>query len=216
MNMNFPQQAAERPGAPNLKTREIRWFFAGETPGLKSPFEGLSEDQFALESRTDRYLRVPGREDLGIKIRQGRLEVKYRTRTPEGFEAAPGVRGMLECWEKLGFELSPGGVPGMLPENFEASWVEVHKQRWVTSVRMAEDLWQYTPPWKRGTDSVQLEYTRVGLEGLSWDTFGLEWPYGQPPDLAKAILREWALPHRLEEKDSMGYPAFLLQHPGPS
>jgi hypothetical protein len=214
--MNGSQRVVEGSGAANVRTLEIRWFFAEDQPGLKSPFDGFTPEQFALESRTDRYLLVPGREDLGIKVRQGRLEVKYRIGRPEGFKAAPGIRGRVECWEKLGFELAPGGVPGALPENFGASWVELHKQRWAASVRLEDGRLNYTPPWKRSPDSVLVEYTKISLEGGARYTFGLEWPDGGSSDLAQALLKEWVLPHGLRQRDSMGYPAFLLHRSGPS
>ena len=194
---------------PNFSTLEIRWFFRENHRRLKSGFGGLSPEQYTLESRVDAYLHLPGREDLGIKVRQGRLEVKYRTSGPDVVEAAPGIQGMLEGWEKLSFELNPYGIPHILPEDFMASWLKVTKERLVTKVRLADGVWHYYPPGESIPGSVQVEYTGIRVRGMQWYTFGIEWLPGNPPDLAQAVVEQWVHPEGLKETDSMGYPAFI-------
>ena len=196
-------------GLPNLKTLEIRWFFREDCHSLRSGFGRLPSEQLTRESRTDNYLRLPGRDDLGIKIRQGRLEIKYRICGPRAVEATPGIRGVQEGWEKLGFELTPDGIPRNLPGDFEAAWVKVAKQRLVTTVHLADGQWHFQPPQQSIPGAVQVEYTRIRLEGMQWYTFGVEWPHGDPPDLALAVVKEWGPPEGLKEGDSMGYPTFI-------
>lgn len=198
----------ERSGNPNVKTREIRWFFQEERPGILALFEGLQPDQVTVETRRDDYLCLPEKEDLGIKIRQGRLEFKYRTQGPQPPENAL-IAGKEECWEKLGFELKQGAIPPVLETHSEAFWVQVTKHRWVTMVRATDGELHFSPPGRPYPESVQVEYTRLGVKGQEWHTSGFEWSSGQPLGLPESFLKRWVVPEGLSEANSMGYPAFL-------
>ncbi|MDM9630278.1 hypothetical protein [Robiginitalea aurantiaca] len=197
-----------RTGIPNVQTLEIRWFFEEDRPGLKAIFQGLQPEQYAVESRTDTYLLLPGREDLGIKLRQGRLEIKFRSKGSET-GAISGIHGNIECWEKLGFELGQERMFPHLPEHSEASWISVAKKRWVTMAGVTDGEIHYEPPGSPRAESVQVEYTQLGLEGRQWFTLGFEWPRRQPLSLPEPLLRKWVMPEGFTEEISMGYPAFL-------
>jgi hypothetical protein len=53
--------------------------------------------------RQDRYLMIPGHDDMGIKWRDGRLEIKGREASL-GYRAfAPGIEGLCERWIKWSY-----------------------------------------------------------------------------------------------------------------
>ncbi|MCB0824286.1 MAG: hypothetical protein KDC09_16435, partial [Bacteroidales bacterium] len=60
-----------------VTTAEIRWFYKGEIPAdfLKwfGGFNGLFEEQAV---RTDLYLKMNENTNYGIKLREGKFEVK--------------------------------------------------------------------------------------------------------------------------------------------
>ena len=88
-----------------LSTFEARWFFPGsleETgPGVEAWFRTapggggpapLAWDPAPPAWRQDHYLVVPGHDDMGIKWREGRLEIKGREAALGHTAFAPGSR----------------------------------------------------------------------------------------------------------------------------
>jgi len=60
-----------------LESTEIRWFFKGNiSSNVSKILAETSPDVY--ESRTDYYLFVQGCDNVGIKIRNSRLEIKWR------------------------------------------------------------------------------------------------------------------------------------------
>jgi hypothetical protein len=53
--------------------------------------------------RQDRYLLVPGDDDMGIKWREGRLEIKGRTSAGGLQVLAPEIAGVCERWLKWSY-----------------------------------------------------------------------------------------------------------------
>ena len=78
------------------------------------------------ESRTDEYLRLPDRDDLGVKRRGGlQLDLKVRTGVEQEVILPDGFDGPIEAWTKWSFLLgSEETLPGA------GSWVRVDKRRW--------------------------------------------------------------------------------------
>jgi hypothetical protein len=99
-------------------TLEVRWFFPGSPAGGGAGVEGWFRSRPRYGGgdepaplawapppgwRQDRYLVVPGQDDMGIKWREGRLEIK-------GLEAAlgkrmfaPAIEGRCERWLKWSY-----------------------------------------------------------------------------------------------------------------
>jgi hypothetical protein len=88
------------------------WFHGG--PSVSEP-----------ERRTDEYLRLPDRDDLGVKRRAGiQLDLKLRTRAPSGVALPDGFDGPVEAWTKWSFPLGPE------LSLHDRSWIPVEKLRW--------------------------------------------------------------------------------------
>lgn len=194
----------------SMKTQEIRWFFGQAQAPLESLFQALPGDVVTREERTDHYLAPLLSDGLGIKVREGRLEIKSRTARPHPGQIAPGLEGCFETWVKYGFELRGSGLDPVggrpAPE-----WLRVHKKRWGTLLEPLPGEVRFHP---LGTDPggwVQLEYTHFSLNGQMWYTFGLEWlaeaPFGIPEPFFADIFKGT----RLLRERSLGYPAFLCQ-----
>jgi hypothetical protein len=118
-----PAPSAEWSVLVPLSTLEVRWFFAGPLeasgPGMEYWFRtrarfggGGRPPALAWEPappawRQDRYLLVPGHGDMGIKWREGRLEIKGREAALGRQMLAPGVEGMCERWLKWSYASTP-------------------------------------------------------------------------------------------------------------
>jgi hypothetical protein len=82
-----------------LSTREVRWFFDGGVdahPALKRWFEPTERSE---SGPPDVYLLVPDAADMGIKLRDGALQIKGRVAMP-GVEAFGRHQGAVERWIK--------------------------------------------------------------------------------------------------------------------
>ncbi len=88
----------------DLLFREIRWFLPGPVPTQIFDWfqKALPGDRInSAFPRLDIYLVVSGREDLGLKVREGRFEIK--TRPIEGTQHGlldGKIAGIQESWTK--------------------------------------------------------------------------------------------------------------------
>jgi hypothetical protein len=103
-------------------TLEVRWFCQGplaETgPGVEAWFRArpllgggkplpIKWAPAAPAWRQDRYLLLPDHDDLGIKWREGRLEIKGREVVLGQLVFAGGIEGRVERWLKWSYAGSP-------------------------------------------------------------------------------------------------------------
>ncbi|GAB5536506.1 MAG: hypothetical protein Rubg2KO_27550 [Rubricoccaceae bacterium] len=182
-----------------IESLEVRWFLPGPIPDpVQAWFEGLGL-QVALEARTDRYLIPTESDDLGLKVREGRVEAKQRAGQGErgrwgSAEAAPA------SWRKwsLGLATDAPLAPG---------WADVAKarrQRWVQGEGAA----------------CALELAEVSLEGAVWWSICLEASGGER--MARQRVFEDAAGRWLDRSDApslspaaaCGYPAWLRREAG--
>lgn len=88
-------------------TRELRWFFEGSAPTKVSAwFEQLSggADLIKVKERTDVYFLVEGHEEFGVKLREGKLELKWRTLLAPFMTIDEKHSGKQVEWRKQGWE----------------------------------------------------------------------------------------------------------------
>lgn len=193
----------------SLKTREVRWFLPNPRPDLVLWFEGLSADAYTREAREDQYLLLPRQVALGVKVREGRLELKYRIGSPESVWVAPGVPGRLEEWEKFSLQTEAAG-PYAIEDRVAACWLPVLKKRLVTLVTSGENGPAFHAPDQAVTAGVQLEYTELQIEGTRRTTIGLEWPSDSGVRFPETFLGQLLGKMDLQGAPSMGYPEFLV------
>lgn len=205
---------------PSLRSVEVRWFGMRRTPIELEEWFGSSGGRPAETScRTDRYLWLCDTDALGIKLREGRLEIKQRT-IDSGVLAFPGgARGRVEAWRK--WCCSAAGESDVAwPGDDESGWIDVVKERRLRSFKQLSDgslagcrADEYPPA------GGHLELTRLDVAEARprhWWTLGAE-AFGSSDDLF-ALLRRLighdaprTLPAALAGTVSCGYPAWLRQ-----
>jgi hypothetical protein len=84
-----------------LITCEMRWFFDGHLPAEVAGW--LEGGPAAPAWREDPYLILPGAVDMGIKRREGRLEIKGRTAVLGVHTVGPEIQGVAERWCKWSY-----------------------------------------------------------------------------------------------------------------
>lgn len=105
---------------------EIRWFFAGEPD--RASVEWFTTSRLGRQEapRTDQYLLLPGCTTAGVKVREGRLEIKALTGQSEPARFDNGICGLSESWIKWSRQLvgrSDDWLKG------DETWVSVEKRR---------------------------------------------------------------------------------------
>lgn len=199
-------------------TVEVRWFHEGDIPGAVLTWFAAGQGAPAQPlSRIDSYLRLADTEALGIKLREGCIEVKQRQRNYGAVRLSERASGWMEGWRKWSFALAGLEREGAGPALTASHWVEVRKRRWLRRYRITDE---------GGLVAVSLEtypglgcdweLTAVRAGDGAWWTLALE-AFGQGPGrrdallaLAEEVLAVGQAP-ALQERNSFGYPAWLAR-----
>ncbi len=170
--------------------------------------------------RTDEYLLLPNCETVGVKQRQGRLEVKALVAGPRPF-AQDGVAGRVDEWVKWSLKPAASIASALEAELHQSGvWCTVEKRRSTQKyAAVAGGVAPVSPDaWPDAGCNIELTLAGVGRERESWLTFGFE-AFG-PPDqvgglLAEAVAHFFAAhglpPLTLSQDSSLSYPAWLAR-----
>ena len=108
---------------------EILWFLKGTVP--EAAWEWLSDTTHRLieeDYREDYYLGALGWEEIRIKFRERRLEIKSLVQQLVNLALAPSCRGVAKRWTKCNLErVDPADVLARMTR--EAAWVRAWKHR---------------------------------------------------------------------------------------
>ena len=199
-----------------LVTVEIRWFHVGMIPAQTMEwFQHGSQHADVQPSREHQYLALPACDALGIKLRQGRVEIKQGYQHFDDLRVRGRIAGRPRFWRKWGFVLDPSdealsGIPLQSPW-----WIPVRKERMVRIYRTTGDgmVWA-VPVGEYPVRGCHLELTQVHVKGNQWWTLGFE-AFGDECTLYEDLLlvaNETLVagePPRLSSRDCYGYPRWL-------
>jgi len=198
------------PTAP-FHTHEVRWFAPGAAPQpVRAWFSSLGK-RVVQPPRIDQYL-LGVDASLGVKTRQGSLEVKQRTADQGIYSFHSKITGRVESWVKWSFPLATSAAPLNLDS---ASWVSVRKARQLLLYTFSEGgEISLNPPGEYPTPFAGLELTGIQLaEKEPWWTVGLE--LNSSPETGHHNLLRLAEhvlispPTELTNAQSLSYPAWL-------
>lgn len=155
------------------KTKEIRWFFEGENKHVLNWFDNRQKNVF--DKRKDFYLHLKN-DDIGVKLRDGNIEIKHRVRERARGCLYPEVTGYFENWVKWSFgaEDKDPLYTQVLNGN-HGQWIEITKERFAVVVTEENGKRIIDSQLQDVEYGCQIEYTKVHLLGGEWHTFGLEW-----------------------------------------
>jgi hypothetical protein len=192
-------------------TTEVRWFYRGPIPrAVRAWMERLPAPLTWEPQRVDHYLPLSGdaAETLGIKLREGRLEVKRRHAAHGVVTLGPGVAGILEGWHKWGVPLSAGAPPAR-----QDAWTGVRKTRAMQRYAVAGGQVEAVGLGNMPPRGCEFEVSTVVVRERTWwsacfEAFGDE-PRGEIlRRVAGDVLAEpFAVP--LDVAHSMSYPRWL-------
>ena len=201
-------------------TLEVRWFYPGPRPGrIVEALQARSCLPARLPVRQDHYLLLGGEPALGIKLREGNVEVKRRLEAPRQVEVGPGAVGWVARWRKWRFPLAQGDAPGAVPLGQllvpASAWIAVEKERRLQRYRLGGDSQAVSVPLEAPAETgCEFELSRVWARGEEWWSVCFE-AFGPGPRLEQALLAVVAKvlgtgwPEALEVEQSWSYPAWL-------
>ncbi len=188
-------------------TLETRWFYPGSIPpDVLAWYHYGERAPEAQPTRIDYYLRLTGNDDLGVKLREGRIEIKQRMEQYGVEHLHERVHGLVEGWRKWSFGVNDiGGGLG------DAAWIAVRKARRLRRycVTEAGDVIAIA-----GVEIVgpgcNLELAELAIHGETWWSLAFE-TFGPEASLhaiftrvTQHTLRGDAVPH-LDAEHSYGY-----------
>ncbi|MGD8791898.1 MAG: hypothetical protein PVF47_05045 [Anaerolineae bacterium] len=194
---------------------EIRWFYPGAMPEMLAHWLAAGANRPAGQpTRRDHYLRLPGNAALGIKLREGGVEVKRREGAGRTVTLAPGVAGQAERWRKWRFPLAEGrAVAGFLAP--PGDWLAVEKKRYLQRYRLEDPGGAVPIELDQGAErGCEFEISRLRAGDTIWWSVCFE-AFGRESDLERSLMvvagqvlgGDWPLP--LAAGCSCGYPAWL-------
>ena len=202
---------------------ELRWFFKGLVPAeVRSWFTHtvLADRPCKEKSRRDLYFLVRNRDDLGLKLSRGRLELKWCQAAHPFALSDPRVDGVAENWVKEEWrgakELGSCLDLAFGKPNLRGWRVEVHKTRCQRKFQVdarghLSDLVMDRP----AEQFFKVELTSLAKHDRPWWTLGMEIS-GEPENLQEifaAAVQNLLSDHpplNLHAGQSYGYPRWLM------
>jgi hypothetical protein len=178
-----------------LESWEMRWFGKGAVPII---FQQWSEENGLTTQpvRTDHYLMHKAGKAMGIKWREGNLQIKELV----GKETKKPTVGHYKKWS---FELKEDDLLQKIEAHEE--WVAVAKKRDLAKWRVEEDTLHRTDPGNEEI-GIELEISAVMCKEKLWWTIAFE-ATGGVENLEKG-LKEIKIPE-IKEAHRMGYAEWL-------
>lgn len=221
-----------------FQSAEIRWFLppSMEWELALEWFMGDSykkNDQFAdntlgeifpnnikkEELRTDEYLIIPDCTSVGVKKRQGKLEIKAQIGIPEKY-FHESISGEINYWSKWSFQPSESNISIMGGDLIlSGEWFKINKIRYLLKFsKLKDDLLEISPEeWPES--GCQVELTQIWAEDhrQKWTSFGFEAFGGSFQNMKKNLtdsihffLSERKKPSLLlDSNNSMSYPEWI-------
>ncbi len=198
-----------------FSTAEVRWFYQGGIPGdVQSWFDHVAEEPILQPARLDTYLEQPNNSGLGIKLRQGRIEIKQRVREFGKVDFEHKVSGVVESWRKWSFLIAQEQMGHLPPAILGDSWMQIRKERSLFSFEIIDREVKPTslPDYSSGGCNVEL--TLINVERETWWSLGLEafgdekTNYNRLEIAAHHVFSKSPRPG-LAAQSSFGYPQWL-------
>jgi hypothetical protein len=156
---------------PIQYSAEIRWIIAGKAPAsVKAWYEG---DTFCNREkiRVDYYLKFPGDEFVGIKLRKypdggQNLEFKLIKKSAVDLQLPTGIVGRVEEWEKWSTDAEAATGFSNLLSRQKNVWLALRKDRWLRKYSADGDATKKVDATKkeiRPRDGCNVEYTELRL-----------------------------------------------------
>ncbi|MBL7164240.1 MAG: hypothetical protein ISS57_16725, partial [Anaerolineales bacterium] len=143
-------------------TVEVRWFYRGAIPGdIQTWFDQIAKEYIVQPARLDTYLLQSNNTDLGIKLRQGRIEIKQRFQQHGDIDFHKHVSGVVEGWRKWSFLIAREQTSYFSPAILGDTWLGVKKTRSLYTFQITDSRVKSVPIPDYSAGGCNLELTRI-------------------------------------------------------
>lgn len=198
-----------------LESTEIRWFFEGTMPlEIKKDFE-KTESRVSIENRIDYYFLVKDIDHVGIKLRNSRLEIKWRHKILQFNFPQADIEGNIEGWTRWEWndKTRIDEIESILEKPGSNPWVKVNKKRMQRKFNIYEDKIVDISPGEIQADFA-MEITELIANSQAWWSFALDSFTGKDIPYFSRIIKNRLIDHNkisLKKEWSYGYPHWLGQ-----
>lgn len=196
-----------------FQSEEVRWFKKELSKPVIDWFHSKNYSFDKTSPRTDYYLPVQNNKGIGIKLREGSIEVKHLFELPAPGKLLPKAEGYFEKYIKWSFDSSDEDAlsKAIIQEN-KYDWVAVKKTRIGFKLTEKAGNIEKIEIDEYPDSGCQVEYTKVEIKNETWYTFGLEWFGNKKLEIPGHLLHEILGSEQLFKDDSMGYADFILRN----
>jgi hypothetical protein len=197
-------------------TVETRWFYPGSIPSDVLTWYHYGERApEAQPTRIDYYLRLTGHDDLGVKLREGRIEIKQRAEQYGVQQLHAHTHGLVEGWHKWSFGVSDIGNGLSDLAGPHSTWIAIRKARRLRRylVTDAGDVTAIAGA-EYASQGCNIELAEVVIHGETWWSLAFE-TFGPKDELhttftrvTQHALRGSTVPH-LDAEHSYGYAQWM-------
>ncbi len=194
-----------------FKSKEIRWFYHSEFKEISEWFGNNGYSFENSEPRTDHYLKIKDQEDIGIKLREGNIEIKQRLQRSEKENITKQANGYFEKYIKWSFtSAEEDPLFNKIIEEDKYHWLAVKKERIGYKLKENKNGSIIKVKIEEFPDyGCQVEYTRLKVKNELWYTVCLEWFGEKELKFDLSILNNMLGENQLKAENSMGYAEFL-------
>ena len=205
-----------------LHSAEARWFIAKDLPDEVLGWFRAGQAPEREEAQVHEYLLFPDCDTVGVKLREGRLEIKAMVSTPRPISRDVGVTGRTDRWVKWSF--GSEGLKNLEPALHQSGhWLKVRKERFLRKFSAdAGGLVEVTAKQRPfPANGCNVELTRIAAEANPRFWFSLAFEaFGAPAGTAKILetaIHYFFQEHgrapgiRLSRRNSLSYPAWLVK-----
>lgn len=191
---------------------ETRWFIRGGVP--KEALNWIQRWELGPhepEKREDHYLSFPGIASIGVKLRDGRFEVKRRDLDLGLAALGSRVTGRLAFWRKWSFKIVDDGSD----KSPDSHWITIEKTRF--SRKYSDENSGLVPvdPKSFPARGCTVELAVLRVQGAEWWSVGFE-AFGSEDNelrntlvlVAEKCFNRGTHP-TLDGRDSFDYPEWL-------
>ncbi len=199
-----------------LKSIELRWFFKGVIPKNVTKFCNLSF-KCKIEYRTDYYLELKNCNNLGIKLRDKRLEIKWRQNRYDIIKLFnQNISGNIESWVRWEWVdgTSYNDIIKFMDIHTDSPLIKVDKKRSQKKFIVKDSILEEIHCDQCDFDCA-LEVTELKIKNQIWWSVGFDIFKGEDKTLFEVMIKDHSIQDLLlkfEVENSYGYPEWISKN----
>ncbi|MBA3965035.1 MAG: hypothetical protein H0X47_04560 [Nitrospirales bacterium] len=175
---------------PIVTSAEVRWFFEGTLSQEIDQWFSASDFVSKLEIRDDSYLVFPQSISVGVKFRDGKLEIKSKVKSL-GVRTYPSdVIGHVQVWDKWSYgDKESKSLLMQLQQmltKYTKVWVTVKKERKLRKISMDQGNPFEVAPESRPHNGCNFELTKIVANHMRYWSIGFE-AFGDPAKVEESL-----------------------------